>query len=103
MLSLPCNAEPWWFFVAHITKLKDVRLLILNAPTETAALIEDWFGHLGCTVHHGDIKALSGHEDIARIQIQTYRPNAIVVDLPLTTPFDLWRLQDLIESVSASI
>ena len=80
---------------------KDVRLRILNAPTETAALIEDWFGHLGCVVDHPDMVTVGSHGETARIQIETYRPNAIVVDVPLSTPLDLWRLQDVIESVSA--
>ena len=82
-------------------KFTDVRLRILNAPLETAALIEDWFGHLGCVVDHQDIEMQTRPDETARIQIETYRPNAIVVDVPLNTPLDLWRLQDVIESVSA--
>ena len=87
--------------VAQIRNLKDVRLLILTAPSETAALIEDWFGHhLGCEVHLENTPTAAAPEDFARIQIETFRPNAIVVDLPLHTPLDLWRLQDVIESVA---
>ena len=88
--------------MAQIPSLKDVRLLILNAPSETAALIEDWFGSLGCVVQHRYPEMRSGpdDEDLARIQIETFHPNAIVVDLPLHTPLDLWKLQDLIESVA---
>ena len=87
--------------MTQIKQFKDVRLRILNAPIETAALIEDWFGHLGCVVDHDDVGAVATPDDKARIQIETYRPNAIVVDMPLNTPLDLWRLQDVIESVSA--
>ena len=86
--------------MTQIRNFKHVRLRILNAPNETASLIEDWFGHLGCVVDHRNM-VLAAHDDTARIRIETYRPNAIVVDLPLTTPLDLWRLQDVIESVSA--
>ena len=93
------GADPrWWWNVKR--NFTDVRLRILNAPTETAALIEDWFGHLGCVVDHQQMGP-AAHDDPARIQIETYRPNAIVVDFPLSTPLDLWRLQDVIESVSA--
>ena len=87
--------------MTQLRSFKDVRLRILNAPTGTAALIEDWCGHLGCAVDHQYVETAAAHDDTARIQIETYRPNAIVVDVPLTTPLDLWRLQDVIESVSA--
>jgi len=87
--------------VDQLRKLKDVRLRILNARGETAALIDDWFGDLGYVVDYEGVEILSGHEDVARIQIETRRPRAVVVDLPLSTPLDLWRLQDVIESVSA--
>ena len=87
--------------MTQVRNFKDVRLRILNAPTDTAALIEDWFGYLGCVVDHECVATPTAPDDTARIQIETYRPNAIVVDVPLNTPLDLWRLQDVIESVSA--
>ena len=75
---------------------------ILNAPGETAALIEDWFGELGCVVDHRGTAAAPERDDIARIAIETTRPRTVVVDLTLTTPLDLWRLQDVIEAMAAA-
>jgi CheY-like chemotaxis protein len=62
---------------------QDVSLLLLNSQPDTIALLSDWFGALGATVHHFRTLDLCRRLEEAPALLEDIRPDVILFDLSI--------------------